>query len=85
MHVRPGGPGPLNSNLHSIILFPLADFFFKSILTRRNWRGGGDWLLKNGTIEWWLRLLALFLPGPDLHCAGLFGTLEVFATSSSQI
>ena len=44
-------------------------YFFKSILWSKNWRGGGEWLLKSGTIERWLRSLTMLLPGPDLHCA----------------
>ena len=31
--------------------FPPADFFFKSILSRKNWQGGGELLLKNGTLD----------------------------------
>ena len=53
----------------------------KSILSRKNLRGGGELLLKNGTIDG-LRLLTKLLPGPGLHCAGhlsLWGFLQHLA------
>ena len=31
--------------------FPLAKLFFKSNFSRKNWRGGSELLLKNGTID----------------------------------
>ena len=66
----PGGAGPLNSNsMICLISISLNLFFFKSILSRKDWRGEGEWLLKIGTIEWWLRFLTMLLPGPDLLCA----------------
>ena len=46
--MRQGGPGPLNSKI-CFMSIPLtaASFFFKSILLHKNWRGGGELLLKN--------------------------------------
>ena len=31
--------------------FPSLIFFFKTIFSNKNWRGGGDLLLKHGTID----------------------------------
>ena len=42
--------------------------FFKSILSRKNWRDGGELVLKNGTVDGYD---CQPLPQPDLHCAGL--------------
>ena len=40
---------------------------------RKNWRGGGQSLLKNGTIDGYVYLICskYAIPGPGLHCAGL--------------
>ena len=35
---------------------------------RKNWRGGGESSLKNGTIDGYATKHVI--PGPDLHCAG---------------
>ena len=44
-HIRPGGPGPFNSKI-SLMSIPLTEAnFFKSILLRKNWQGGGELLL----------------------------------------
>ena len=47
------GPGPLNSiSITCLMAFPQANLSFKSILSRKNWRGGGGlFLLKKGTID----------------------------------
>ena len=37
---------------------------------RKNWRGGGESLLKNGTVQYMVALTKHVIPGPDLHCAG---------------
>ena len=46
-----GAPGPFNSNsiICSLSISPNY-YFFKSILSRKNWRGGGGLLLKNGIL-----------------------------------
>ena len=51
LRLWPGGPGPLNSNSITCSMSISPAHFFKSILLRKNWRGGGEWLVKNGTIE----------------------------------
>ena len=66
VHVRPGGPGPSIQ----IQLFVQEAFtkliFFKSIFSRKNWRGGSDLSLKNSKYNRWLRLLTMLLRGvPD--------------------
>ena len=48
------GPRPPQLKFNTFVqrAFPLADLCFKSILSRKNWRGGGDmFLLKSGTID----------------------------------
>ena len=49
--MRPGSPGPLNRNsiICSISIFP--SYFFKISFVRKNWRGEGESLLKNDTID----------------------------------
>ena len=50
VNVRLGGPGP-SIEIQSFIqwAFPLA--IFLKYLVRKNWKGGGVSLLKNGTID----------------------------------
>ena len=62
-HVRPGGPGPLNSNsiICSMGIFP-SFFFFFEVFVRKNWQGEGVFVRK----KWynrWLRLLNMLFPG----------------------
>ena len=47
------GPWPLQFKLKfcSMSIYPRADLFFKSVLSRKNWLTGGGLLLKNGTID----------------------------------
>ena len=46
VHVRPGGPGTLNSDsIIRAMSISLANFFFKRILSRKNWKGGDELLL----------------------------------------
>ena len=45
--MRPGSPGPLNSKFCSMSIPLAVANFFKSILLHKNWRGGGQLLLKN--------------------------------------
>ena len=47
VHIRPGGPGPLNSIFCSTSISLNVANFFKSILLHKIWRGGGELLLKN--------------------------------------
>ena len=46
-----GGPRPHQFKFNNLVNehFPWL-IFFKSILSRKNWRDGGELLLKNGTI-----------------------------------
>ena len=38
--------------------------FFRSLLPGKNWQGGGELLLKNGTIDgYWLCILTMLFPG----------------------
>ena len=46
----PGGPGPHNSNSIICSNSIFSSFFFKYFV-RKNWRGGGESSLKNGTID----------------------------------
>ena len=58
-------------------IFP--SYFFLKYFVRKNWRGGGESLLKNGTIDSYSTLTKHVIPGPDLHCAGplaLWGGLQ---------
>ena len=51
VHILSGGPGPLNSNsIISIMSTSPANFFFQTILSRKNLIGGDGLLFKNGTI-----------------------------------
>ena len=43
--VRPGGPGPLNSNSIFCSMSIFLNYF-----ERKNWRGGDELLLENGTL-----------------------------------
>ena len=48
------GPQALSIQIQKFVqwAFPLANLFLKSILWRKNWRGGvGELLLKNGKID----------------------------------
>ena len=66
-YLRPGPPQFKLNNMFNEH-FP-GIIFCKSILSRKNRRGGNEWLVKLGAN--WSRLLTMLLPGPDLHCAGL--------------
>ena len=46
--------------------FPSYNFFFKYFV-RKNWRGEGESVLKNGAIDGYAYLHVF--SGPDLHCA----------------
>ena len=56
--------------------------FFK-YFERKNWRGAGESLLKNDTIDGYAYLTCYFRAGFTLR--GASGSLEIFATSSFQI
>ena len=48
---------------------------------RKNWRGGGKSLLKNGAID--LTLTKHVIPRPNLYCAG-FWHFEIFAPKAKK-
>ena len=50
VHIRPGGPDTFNSKSCLMSITLTVAFFFKSILLHKNWRGGGELLLK--TVQW---------------------------------
>ena len=47
VHIRPGGQGPLNSKICLMSIPCTVANVFQSILLHKNWRGGGELLLKN--------------------------------------
>ena len=51
-HIEPGGSGPPQLKFNNLFNdhFLKLIFFFKSIMSRKNWQGGGGLLLKHGTI-----------------------------------
>ena len=52
IQVRPEGQAPsIKFNYVINKHFPKLIFFFKSIFSCKNWQGGGELLLKNGTID----------------------------------
>ena len=82
------GPRPLNSNsITCSVSISLANFFFKNILLRKNWRGVGKLFLKNGTIDGSANSTnhVFARAGLILRGAGAPGTLRVFTTSSCRI
>ena len=44
--------------------------FYLQYFVRKNWRGGEELVLKNGTNNRWLHLLTIDNPGPDLIARG---------------
>ena len=83
VHVRSGGTGSfnLNSTNCSMSHFPEL-FFFKSILSRKDWQGESQ-LLKNGTIDGYACYSCYSLAGFTLQ--GAPGTLAIIAIPSNQI
>ena len=90
MYDRPGGQGSLNSKFNNLYYKRLPRLiFFKIILSRENLRGGVELLSKKATIDATIELEAT----PTNHVIARAGftlrgaprTLEIFATSSSQI
>ena len=53
---------------------------FIKYFMRKNWRGGGESSLKNGTIDGYACYTCYFRAGFTLR--GARGTLQIFATSS---
>ena len=52
VYLRPGGPSPCNSSLIICLMSISPSFFFKYFFfLRKNWLGGGELLLKIGTIN----------------------------------
>ena len=45
------GPRPLQLKFSSLLVEHFPQLFFKKYFVRENWRGGGESLLKNGTID----------------------------------
>ena len=81
VHVPPVGPGPLSSNslICSMSISPVVTFF-QSVLSRKNWQGGGELLLKNCTIDGYA-LTNHLIDRAGFTLCGAPGTLEILAKS----